>query len=237
MRRNSKEAIETLKGNGPKDLTELCLHICAEFLVEAKKAKSYEVAYQIAKETLYSGKALEKFKEFVKAQGGNPEVVNDYSLFKQPLYKFEILSKKEGKIKVVKALSIGHSSMLLGGGRMTKEDVIDMSAGIVLNKKTNDFVNVDDNTPVEEQLEQFSDVLKEIDSKMREYVDYIFDSNVSEVCVPTGSMYAPHNGKFRYEHITETLGQLYSNKIGDEAKLLSKRLREKTKKYTGKRKR
>ena len=138
------ESIETLKGNGPKDLTELCLHICAEFLVEAKKAKSYEVAYEIAKETLYSGKALEKFKEFVKAQGGNPEVVNDYSLFKQPLYKFEILSNKEGKIKVVKALSIGHSSMLLGGGRMTKEDVIDMSAGIVLVKKYKDIVKVND---------------------------------------------------------------------------------------------
>ena len=138
------ECIETLKGNGPKDLRELCLHICAEFLVEAKKEKTYEAAYKVAKETLDSGKALAKFKEFVKAQGGNPDVADDYSLFKQPLHNFEVRSNKEGKIKVVKALSIGHLSMLLGGGRMTKEDVIDMSAGIVLVKKYKDIVKVND---------------------------------------------------------------------------------------------
>lgn len=134
------ESIETLKGNGPKDLTELCLHICAEFLLEAKKFKSYEKAYEFASEKLYSKAALEKFKEFVKAQKGNPNVVDDYSLFKQPKYSFYIRSNKKGKVKVVKALAIGQASMLLGGGRQTKTDVIDMSAGIVLCKKANDEV-------------------------------------------------------------------------------------------------
>ena len=138
------ECIETLKGRGPKDLTQLCLHICAEFLVEAKKFTDYKKAKEFAKEVLYSGKALEKFKEFVKAQKGNPNVADDYLLFKQPKYKFEITSEKEGKITLVKALAIGNGSMLLGGGRMSKEDEIDMSAGIVLVKKTNDFVKKND---------------------------------------------------------------------------------------------
>ena len=138
------EAIETLKGNGPKDLTDLCLHIASEFLLESKKFNSYEKAHEYASEVLYSLKALDKFKEFVKYQKGNPEVVNDYSLFKQPKYKYEITSTTSGTIKLVKALAIGHASMLLGGGRVSKEDVIDMSAGIVLNKKTNNLVNEGD---------------------------------------------------------------------------------------------
>lgn len=138
------ECIETLKGNGPEDLTTLCLHICAEFLVAAKVYKDYSVALEYAKEVLYSGKALEKFKEFVEAQGGNSKVVDDYSLFKQPKYSFDIISDKNGIIKTVKALAIGHGSMLLGGGRQTKEDVIDMSAGIVLKKKTKDIVKKND---------------------------------------------------------------------------------------------
>ena len=97
-------------------------------------------AYEFAKETLYSGKALEKFKEFVKAQGGNENVADDYSLFKQAKYKHEIYSPTSGKVKLVKALSIGIASMNLGGGRKQKDDIIDMSAGIILNKKANDEV-------------------------------------------------------------------------------------------------
>ena len=138
------ECIETLKGNGPKDLTTLCLHICAEFLVAAKVYKDYNAALEYSKEVLYSGTALEKFKEFVEAQGGNSKIAEDYSLFKQPKYSFDIISNKNGTIKTVKALAIGHGSMLLGGGRQTKEDVIDMSAGIVLKKKTKDIVKKND---------------------------------------------------------------------------------------------
>ena len=134
------ECIETLKGNGPKDLTSLCLHICSEFLYEAKIFDNLNQAYEFAKETLYSGKALEKFKEFVKAQGGNENVADDYSLFKQPKYKYEIYSPTSGKVKLVKALSIGIASMNLGGGIKQKDDIIDMSAGIILNKKANDEV-------------------------------------------------------------------------------------------------
>ena len=138
------ESIETLKGNGPKDLTDLCLHIASEFLLEANRFSNYSLAYEYASEMLYSLKALEKFKEFVKYQHGNPLVADDYSLFKQPKYKIEIKANTNGKVKLVKALSIGHASMLLGGGRMSKDDIIDMSAGIILKKKENDIVKEND---------------------------------------------------------------------------------------------
>ena len=138
------ECIETLKGHGPKDLTSLCLHICAEFLVMAKKFTNYNDAYDYASNNLYSLKALEKFKEFVTAQGGNANVVDNYKLFKQPKYSCDIKCNRNGTIKVVKALAIGHASMLLGGGRMNKDDIIDMSAGIVLHKKANDIVKEND---------------------------------------------------------------------------------------------
>ena len=134
------ESIETLKGHGPKDLTDLCVNICAEFLVEANMTKTHEEALKIAKDNLYSGKALEKFKEFVAHQGGNPDVVDNYKLFKQPKYKFEVYATRSGKVSKVVALDIGHGSMYLGGGRMTKDDIIDMSAGIILNKKSGDYV-------------------------------------------------------------------------------------------------
>lgn len=105
-----------------------------------------------------------------------------------------------------------------------------------LNELANDAtknVDVDSEKSVEEQLDEMADTLTKIDDKMREYVDYIFDSNVSEICAANTSMYSPHGGKFTFEHITETLGKLYAANIDEEAKKLSKRMREHTDKYTG----
>ena len=134
------ESIETLKGRGPQDLKNLCLHICADFLVAAKRFKQYDEALQFATKQLESHAALEKFKEFVIAQGGDVCCVNDYSYFKQAKYTYSILSDQTGKIKKVKALQIGHAAMLLGGGRQSKEDIIDMSAGIVLKVKAKETI-------------------------------------------------------------------------------------------------
>lgn len=134
------ESIETLKGRGPQDLKNLCLHICADFLVAAKRFKQYDDALQFATKQLESQAALEKFKEFVIAQGGDVRCVDDYSYFKQAKYTYSILSDQTGKIKKVKALQIGHAAMLLGGGRQSKEDIIDMSAGIVLKVKAKDTI-------------------------------------------------------------------------------------------------
>lgn len=134
------ESIETLKGRGPQDLKNLCLHICADFLVAAKRFKQYDEALQFATKQLESQAALEKFKEFVMAQGGDVRCVDDYSYFKQAKYTYSILSEQTGKIKKVKALQIGHAAMLLGGGRQSKEDIIDMSAGIVLKVKAKETI-------------------------------------------------------------------------------------------------
>ena len=134
------ESIETLKGRGPQDLKNLCLHICADFLVAAKRFKQYDEALQFATKQLESQAALEKFKEFVIAQGGDVRCVDDYSYFKQAKYTYSILSDQTGKIKKVKALQIGHAAMLLGGGRQSKEDIIDMSAGIVLKVKAKETI-------------------------------------------------------------------------------------------------
>lgn len=106
----------------------------------AKRYKDYDEALNFVKSKLYDGSALNKFKQFVHYQGGDERVVDDYSLFKQPKYHYEIKSNKSGKIKMVKALNIGKAAMLLGGGRMTKTDLIDSSAGIVLRLKKNDMV-------------------------------------------------------------------------------------------------
>ena len=133
------ESIETLKGRGPQDLKNLCLHICAD-LVAAKRFKQYDEALQFATKQLESQAALEKFKEFVIAQGGDVRCVDDYSYFKQAKYTYSILSDQTGKIKKVKALQIGHAAMLLGGGRQSKEDIIDMSAGIVLKVKAKETI-------------------------------------------------------------------------------------------------
>lgn len=134
------ESIETLKGRGPADLKELCLHICAEFLVASKMYDDYEKAKAFSLHQLESGAALNKFKELVKYQQGDVRCIDDYSYFKQPLYHYEIKAPHTGTLQMVKAMQIGHASMLLGGGRQTKNDIIDMSAGIVLNAKKNDFV-------------------------------------------------------------------------------------------------
>lgn len=138
------EAIETLKGHGPKDLENLCVNICADFLVAANRYENHEKALEFVKSKLFDGSALNKLREFITYQGGNAKVVDDYSLFKQPLYEYEVLSKKAGVIKTVKALNVGKTSMLLGGGRMSKTDVIDNSAGVILKHKANDKVEIGD---------------------------------------------------------------------------------------------
>lgn len=83
-------------------------------------------------------------------------------------------------------------------------------------------------------IKEFSDTLTKIDSNMRELVDYIFDSNVSEICADAGSMYDPLGGKFRYEHIIETLVKLYQDEISNEFNAFKNRVNNKASKYTKK---
>lgn len=136
-----KEVIDTLKGKGPKDITEICISSGAILLNQAKLFNSIEEARKAIIENVNNGKAFNKFVEFVKHQGGDISYILDPSKFDVAKNIVEVYSTKEGYVHSIDALSIGKSSMHLGGGRETLDDVIDMSAGIVLNKKIGDKVS------------------------------------------------------------------------------------------------
>lgn len=135
-----KEAIETLQGKGPKDLTELVLTLGSQMVILAGKAKTSEEAKEMLLDAIHSGKALAKFKEFLANQGGDASIVDDLTKLPQAKYKIELLAKQSGYISRMVADEIGVASMILGAGRATKEDVIDLAVGLVLHKKVGDKV-------------------------------------------------------------------------------------------------
>ncbi len=135
-----KEAIETLQGNGPDDLTELCLVLGSKMLLAANKAESEEDARSQLQTVIKNGEALQLFGELIKAQGGNPEVTKHPELLPQAQYQIEVPAKTTGYVSAIDADEVGVAAMLLGAGRATKEDVIDLAVGIVLQKKIGDSV-------------------------------------------------------------------------------------------------
>lgn len=135
-----KEAIETLQGKGPKDLTELVLTLGSQMVILAGKAKTSEEAKEMLLDAIHSGKALAKFKEFLANQGGDASIVDDLTKLPQAKYKIELPAKQSGYISRMVADEIGVTSMILGAGRATKEDVIDLAVGLVLHKKVGDKV-------------------------------------------------------------------------------------------------
>lgn len=140
------EAIETLKGNGPSDITELSLKLAGMMAYMGRKAQSAEEGYEMAKEALSSGKALEVFRKFVEAQGGDPAIVDDYSILGEARFKADLAADASlaGYIGKIHARQIGIASQHLGAGREKKEDDIDMNAGIYLYKKVGDEVKEGD---------------------------------------------------------------------------------------------
>lgn len=139
-----KEAIETLRGNGPKDLLELCLTLGSNMVVLAGVAKDTDEARKMLMETITSGKAIEKLKEFVTAQGGDASVIDDTSNFHNAKYVIPVKATKSGVVSKIHAENIGLVAMELGAGRATKESIIDLAVGIVLEKKRGDKVNEGD---------------------------------------------------------------------------------------------
>jgi pyrimidine-nucleoside phosphorylase len=135
-----KEAIDTLQGNGPEDLTALCLELGAQMLLLAKAAKTKKEAITILKKLIKSGKAFNKFKTFVKSQGGDINVIKNTKLLPQSKFKGIFKSPKSGYITNLNALDVGLASMALGAGRQTKDSQIDFGAGILLKKKIGDKV-------------------------------------------------------------------------------------------------
>lgn len=134
------EAINTLKGEGPADLTELCLTLGSYMLILGGKAENADEARKILKDIIDTGKGLEKLKELVKAQGGDSAYVDDLSLFGKASIVEPVTVSEAGFVKRIKADDIGGAALVLGAGRETKESEIDLSVGIVLNKKIGDFV-------------------------------------------------------------------------------------------------
>jgi pyrimidine-nucleoside phosphorylase len=135
-----REVIEILKGKGSEDETVIALTIASYMGVLGGIFTDFEKAYSELETVISSGKALEKLKEFVRIQGGNPEVINSPEKLPQAKYHLEIKSQNSGYISSIQAESIGNSAMLLGAGRKKKDDRIDFSAGISILKKVGEKV-------------------------------------------------------------------------------------------------
>ncbi len=134
------EAIETLKGNGPEDFVELCLTLGSQMLLAGEIASDIAGARTMLMESIESGKALEKLAEFVEAQGGNKEYVYHPEKLVLADIQEEIVASVEGYIEHIECDEIGICSLILGGGRETKESEVDLSVGFYLKKKVGDYV-------------------------------------------------------------------------------------------------
>ncbi len=135
-----KEAIDTLKGNGPADFLELCLTLGSYMVELGGLAADEKEARKMLEQTIADGSALEKLAQFIEAQGGDSKAVYDTDLLPKAEFIEEITSPKEGYIEKIVCDEIGICSLLLGGGRETKESDIDLSVGLVLEKKVGDYV-------------------------------------------------------------------------------------------------
>ncbi len=138
------EAIEVLKGNTKGDLLEVCLTLGGAMLLNAQKVSTLEEGKALMQETINNGKGLEKFREFIKNQNGNPEIVDDYSLL--PLGKIvkEIYSPREGYISKMDTALIGEAMVETGAGRHQKADPVDYGAGIIMNVRIGGYIKKGD---------------------------------------------------------------------------------------------
>lgn len=162
-----KEAIATLKGNGPKDLTELVLTLGSQMVVLAEQAISLDEARQMLIDAIKTGKALNKFKTFLSNQGGDDSIVDSPEKLPSAKYQVEFKAKKDGYITEIIANEIGVASMMLGAGRQTKEDVIDLGVGIVLNKKVGEHVEKGENIlTIHTNTKEIDDILYKLDNSI-----------------------------------------------------------------------
>lgn len=167
-----KEAIDTLKGEGPEDLTELSLTLGSHMVYLAKKASSLEEARTLLENAIKDGSALNSFKVFLEAQGGDGSVVDQPEKLPQAAHTFELEAKVDGYVSEIIADEVGTAAMLLGAGRATKESEIDLAVGLVLRKKIGEAVvkgeslvtiysNFEDVSKVKEKLYESIAISKE----------------------------------------------------------------------------
>ncbi|KMY54669.1 MULTISPECIES: pyrimidine-nucleoside phosphorylase [Bacillaceae] len=158
-----KEAIDTLKGEGPEDLTELCLVLGSHMVYASGKADSLEDARQLLIKLMNNGEALDKFKLFIEAQGGDSSVVDQPERLPQAKYKIELPAKEDGWVAEIIADHVGTAAMWLGAGRATKDSQIDLAVGIMLNKKIGESVKAGESLATiysnQEEIEQVKEEL------------------------------------------------------------------------------
>ena len=165
-----REAVDALRGQGPEDLTRLALTLGAHMVVLGGKAGSFREAYEKLEKVLHSGEALEKFRQFVAAQGGNPDVADrPAELLPKAPYRITVPSPADGFVHGIQAEEIGLAAMTLGAGRASKESSIDPAVGVVLAKKVGDPVqrgeilailhaNREDVTDIRQKVERAFDI-------------------------------------------------------------------------------
>lgn len=135
-----KEAIDALRGQGPEDFVELCLTLGSQMLIAGGKARDARQAREMLQQTIETGAALKKLAQFVQAQGGDPAAVYDPSLLPRAAHAEPIPAPADGYIRKIRCDEIGMCSLMLGGGRETKDSEIDLSVGLVLTAKVGDYV-------------------------------------------------------------------------------------------------
>ena len=138
------EAIDTLKGHGPKDFMELCFALSSELVLLAGLAKDIKEASKMVEAVIADKTALNKLRQMITYQKGNPNVIDDYDIFGTAKHKIKVLSRKDGYLAHVDAMNIGTAAMKLGAGRQTKEEAIDPVVGIMIQKKVGMKVSIGD---------------------------------------------------------------------------------------------
>lgn len=162
------EAINTLNGHGPSDLVELCTKAGAIMLMQAKVVSTMEEGEKLIASKIESKEGLDKLAQLVKAQGGDESYIYHPEKFERAKYIVDVVSSNEGYIKEINALEIGEAAMKLGAGRATKEDVIDPTSGIVLNKKVGSFVKKNDALcTIYTNKEDYSSLLEEVKNSFK----------------------------------------------------------------------
>lgn len=135
-----REAIDTLRGQGPDDLTALCLALGAQMVVLSGQADNIESAEKLLRQQLESGAALDKLRAFIEAQGGDSAIVDNPALLPQAPVIIEVTARQEGYVRRIDAEQLGIAAMQLGAGRATKDAVIDHAVGLILRRKVGDHV-------------------------------------------------------------------------------------------------
>lgn len=169
------EAIRILKGMEKGNLYSLCIELSAN-MVSASLGIDIEAARCKCIKAVENGSAINKMKEWVSAQGGNPDFIDDESLFTVAPYKRELLAERDGYISAVRADAVGEASMLLGAGRRTKEDTIDLGAGIELKAKIGHFVKK--NQPIAVLYASHESLFDSAVKKLKEA--FIYSANPTE---------------------------------------------------------